>query len=110
MKQYYNKKFNPNYNSFDNVDTNLRRLLAPNPSPFTFHGTGTYIIGKKEIAIIDPGPEINSHINRLLKILNNKNTVHLFITHTHCDHSPAAKIIKEKTVINTIAIFVFCSK
>ena len=97
MKQYYNKKFNPNYNSFDNVDTNLRRLLAPNPSPFTFHGTGTYIIGKKEIAIIDPGPEINSHINRLLKILNNKNTVHLFITHTHCDHSPAAKIIKEKT-------------
>ena len=68
----------------------------PNPSPFTFYGTGTYIIGKNELAIIDPGPNIGSHIEIMLKIINKKTLVHLFITHTHADHSPAAKIIKEK--------------
>ncbi len=97
MKQYYNKKFKPNYHKLEEIDINVIRLLAPNPSPFTFYGTGTYIIGKNELAIIDPGPNIGSHIEIMLKIINKKTLVHLFITHTHADHSPAAKIIKEKT-------------
>ena len=97
MKKYYNKKFKPNYHEIEKVAENVRRLLAPNPSPFTFHGTGTYIIGNNELAIIDPGPNIDSHIESILKIIHKKDLVHLFITHTHADHSPAAKIIKEKT-------------
>ena len=95
MKQYYNKNFKANYNSIETINSNIRRLLAKNPSPFTFYGTGTYIIGNDDIAVIDPGPLIRSHISNLLKLLKGAKKVSLFITHTHADHSPAAKVIKE---------------
>jgi glyoxylase-like metal-dependent hydrolase (beta-lactamase superfamily II) len=96
VKNYYNKEYKANYNDTEIIDKNVRRLLAKNPSPFTFYGTGTYIIGEEEIAIVDPGPIIESHVSNLLKIIQDANKVHLFITHTHADHSPAAKILKEK--------------
>ena len=75
--------------------SNVKRLLAKNPSPFTFYGTGTYIIGHDDLAIIDPGPLIESHIFNLLKLLKSAKKVSLFITHTHADHSPAARVIKD---------------
>ena len=96
MKNYYNKNFEPNYITAEQINSNVRRLLAKNPSAFTFYGTGTYIIGREDIAIIDPGPIIDSHIQNLLKITNKAKRVNLFITHTHADHSPAANIIKAK--------------
>ena len=96
MKQYYNKEFEANYQNAEILDFNVRRLLAPNPSPFTYYGTGTFIIGDQELAIIDPGPKIDKHIDNLIKLIGNIKNVHLFITHTHADHSPAAKILKEK--------------
>ena len=96
MKKYYNKEFKPNYEYAEEVSNNVKRLLAPNPSPFTFHGTGTYIIGNKEIAIIDPGPRIESHVKNLLNIIDKDNIIHIFITHTHTDHSPAAELIKKE--------------
>ena len=95
MKNYYNKNFKANYNTIENIDSNVRRLLAKNPSPFTFYGTGTYIIGHDDLAVIDPGPLVESHIFNLLKLLKSAKKVSLFITHTHADHSPAAKVIKE---------------
>ena len=95
MKRYYNKKFTANYENAEILDVNVKRLLAPNPSPFTFYGTGTYIIGDEEVAVIDPGPKIESHIKNLLKLISQASKVHLFITHTHADHSPASKIIKD---------------
>ena len=95
MKNYYNKNFKANYNTVEIIDSNVKRLLAKNPSPFTFYGTGTYIIGHNDLAIIDPGPLIESHIFNLLKLLKSAKKVSLFITHTHADHSPAAKVIKE---------------
>ena len=91
MKNLYNKDFVPNYKNTEIIDDNVRRLLAPNPSPFTFYGTGTYIIGKKELAIIDPGPKIDTHISSLLDLIEKTSLVHLFITHTHADHSPATR-------------------
>ena len=96
MKKYYNKNFEPNYKIAEVVDTNVKRLLAPNPSPFTFQGTGTYLIGNKEIAIIDPGPRIESHVENLLSIIDKDILIHIFITHTHADHSPAAELIKKE--------------
>jgi len=96
VKKYYNKKFKPNYELAEEVSNNVKRLLAPNPSPFTFHGTGTYIIGNKEIAIIDPGPRIESHVENLLNIIDKDSIIHIFITHTHADHSPAAELIKKE--------------
>lgn len=96
MKNYYNKNFKANYNTVEIIDSNVKRLLAKNPSPFTFYGTGTYIIGHDDdLAIIDPGPLIESHIFNLLKLLKSAKKASLFITHTHADHSPAAKVIKE---------------
>ena len=62
MKNYYNKNFKANYNTVEVIDSNVKRLLAKNPSPFTFYGTGTYIIGNNDLAVIDPGPLIESHI------------------------------------------------
>ena len=56
MKNYYNKNFKANYNTVEIIDSNVKRLLAKNPSPFTFYGTGTYIIGSDDLAVIYPGP------------------------------------------------------
>ena len=95
MKNYYNKNFKANYDAIEDIDGNVKRLLAKNPSPFTFHGTGTYIIGCDDLAVIDPGPLVETHIFNLLKLLKNTKKVSLFITHTHADHSSAARVIKE---------------
>ena len=96
MKRYYNKNIEANYQNVEIIDKNVRRLLAPNPSPFTFHGTGTYVIGDEDLAIIDPGPLLDSHVNGLLKLIGDAKKIHLFITHTHADHSPAANEIKKR--------------
>ena len=71
--------------------------MAPNPGPFTFKGTGTYIIGDGEVAVIDPGPKIEQHVDALLSGLQGEKITHQLITHTHLDHSPAAKLLKERT-------------
>jgi glyoxylase-like metal-dependent hydrolase (beta-lactamase superfamily II) len=69
----------------------IRRIVAPNPSPYTLYGTGTYIIGSGEIAIIDPGPNISSHIDAIITETKGEKITHIFVTHTHADHSPAAR-------------------
>ncbi len=79
------------------LDDNIRRIIAHNPSHFTLHGTGTYIIGKDNVAVIDPGPDDDQHIDNLLKSLEGEKISHIFITHTHKDHSPAAKKLHDIT-------------
>ena len=90
-----------NYESLDNFSPLVRRLMAFNPSPFTLHGTGTYIIGKKQICIIDPGPKLESHIKNIVNLIDKELITHIFITHTHADHSPAAEEIKKITNAKT---------
>ena len=75
----------------------VRRLVAPNASPFTATGTCTYLVGVDEIAIIDPGPADAAHISALLSALGPAPLGHIFITHTHRDHSPAAAKLREAT-------------
>ena len=79
----------------------IRRVVARNPSPFTFKGTGTYIVGHGQVAIIDPGPEIAAHIDALLHALRGEAVTHILITHTHLDHSPAAAAVKRATGAKT---------
>ena len=79
----------------------IRRVVARNPSPFTFKGTGTYIVGHGQVAVIDPGPEIAAHIEALLAALRGETITHILITHTHLDHSPAAAAIKRATGART---------
>jgi glyoxylase-like metal-dependent hydrolase (beta-lactamase superfamily II) len=75
----------------------IRRVVARNPSPFTFKGTGTYVVGSGQVAIIDPGPDLTQHIDALLAALRGETVTHILITHTHIDHSPAAAAIKRAT-------------
>lgn len=90
----FNKNFSPEYGKVTTITPLIRRLVAHNPSPFTFHGTGTYIIGRDKVAIIDPGPAIPSHIHALEKFLETVEISHILITHNHVDHSPAAHPLK----------------
>ena len=92
-----------NYDNIESVSFLVKKLMAPNPSPFTLYGTGTYIIGRKQVCIIDPGPLIDSHINKLLSSIDKKLISHILVTHTHADHSPAANILKEETGAITYA-------
>jgi glyoxylase-like metal-dependent hydrolase (beta-lactamase superfamily II) len=71
--------------------------VARNPSPFTFRGTGTYVIGSGEVAVIDPGPDLTEHVEALLAGLAGERVTHILITHTHRDHSPAAAALKAAT-------------
>src|SRR5262245_55789057 len=75
----------------------VRRILCNNPGPFTFKGTVSYIVGKGKVSIIDPGPLDEPHIAALLDAVRGETVTHIFVTHTHRDHSPAAARIKVET-------------
>src|SRR5215472_7768281 len=81
----------------DDVAPGVRRLLADNPGPFTFKGTLSYIVGRGRVAVIDPGPLDEKHIAALLDAVRGETVTHIFVTHTHRDHSPAAARIKAAT-------------
>ena len=75
----------------------LRRVMANNPSKFTYRGTGTYIVGKGRVAIVDPGPDDADHIDAVLAAVDGERVEALLITHTHRDHSPASRAVAEAT-------------
>jgi glyoxylase-like metal-dependent hydrolase (beta-lactamase superfamily II) len=75
----------------------VRRLLAPNPSPFTFTGTQSYIVGSGDVAVIDPGPAISGHVEALLAALGAERVAAIVCTHTHRDHSPASRPLAAAT-------------
>lgn len=80
----------------------IGRLLAHNPSPFTFRGTGVYLVGDtKRVAVIDPGPNDPRHVASLLAAIGTRTVTHILITHTHRDHSPAAAPLKAATGAKT---------
>jgi glyoxylase-like metal-dependent hydrolase (beta-lactamase superfamily II) len=81
----------------EEVTPGVRRLLCNNPSPFTFKGTVSYIVGHGQVAIIDPGPDDADHIAALLAAVRGETVTHIFVTHTHRDHSPAVPAIKLAT-------------
>jgi glyoxylase-like metal-dependent hydrolase (beta-lactamase superfamily II) len=85
----------------EQVSPLIRRIVAPNPGPFTFTGTCTYIVGTGEVAVIDPGPDLPAHIDAVLNALKNETVAQIVLTHTHRDHSPAAKAIKAATGART---------
>jgi glyoxylase-like metal-dependent hydrolase (beta-lactamase superfamily II) len=81
----------------DSVMPGVRRVLVNNPSPFTFKGTLSYIIGRGKVAIIDPGPADAAHTAALINAVRGETVTHIIITHTHCDHSPGAAALKAAT-------------
>ena len=85
------------YGACDQVSPLIRRVVANNPGPFTFRGTGTYIVGRGEVAVIDPGPDLPEHLAAILKAVEGETITHILITHHHSDHSPLAGPLKAAT-------------
>src|SRR5690349_12269599 len=81
----------------------VRRVLCNNPSPFTFKGTVSYVVGRGKVAIIDPGPDDPSHTAALLDAVRGEAVTHIFVTHTHRDHSPGVPAIKKATGAQVLA-------
>ncbi|WP_420479407.1 MBL fold metallo-hydrolase [Brevundimonas sp. FT23028] len=89
------REFEFEYGRADRVSPRIRRVVADNPGPFTFTGTGTYIIGQDmpgaEVAVIDPGPLDEAHLQALLDAVDGQTVTHILVTHTHRDHAPLAR-------------------
>src|ERR1044072_2430703 len=81
----------------ERIDPLIRRLLAPNPSPFTYSGTQTYIVGNGEVAVIDPGPDLPAHLDALLAAIEGEQVSPILCTHPHRDHSPATRPLQAAT-------------
>ncbi|HJQ57768.1 MAG TPA: MBL fold metallo-hydrolase [Vineibacter sp.] len=79
------------------VTPNVRRVVARNPSAFTFKGTGTYVVGRGKVAIVDPGPDMQDHVDAVLNAVRGETVTHILVTHTHVDHSPATPALKAAT-------------
>lgn len=75
----------------------VRRVLAPNPGAFTYSGTQTYLVGRGEVAVIDPGPAIDTHIEAIVAATAGERIIAILCTHTHRDHSPASPALKGLT-------------
>ncbi|MFL6769687.1 MAG: MBL fold metallo-hydrolase [Sphingomicrobium sp.] len=79
------------------LEPGVGRLLARNPSPFTYFGTQTYLVGEDELVVIDPGPDLPEHVDAIVNALDGRNLAAIACTHTHRDHSPASRALKEAT-------------
>ena len=94
-------EFDCEYGVLVDISPSVRRIVAQNPGPFTFKGTGTYVVGHGKVAVIDPGPDLPAHVDALLEALDGEEITHQLITHTHIDHSPAARLLQQRTGAST---------
>jgi glyoxylase-like metal-dependent hydrolase (beta-lactamase superfamily II) len=87
-------EFNPPVGLAEDMGRGVRRILAPNPSPMTFRGTNTYLLGARDLAVIDPGPLDEAHLEAILGAVGPGQRIsHIFVTHAHLDHSPMAEVL-----------------
>ena len=93
----YVREFEFKYGRADRVSPLIRRVVAENPGPFTFTGTGAHIVGHGEVAVVDPGPDDPRQVEAILKATKGERITHIFVTHSHLDHSPASRPLAEAT-------------
>ena len=99
----FDRSFEPAYGHAVPVAPDVARLTVNNPSAFTFHGTNSYIVGAGDtVALIDPGPEDDAHFECLMRVLGQRTLSHIFVSHTHRDHSPLARRVKDATGAITV--------
>jgi len=99
---YFDQSLPAVYGVSQSLSPKIERVLAHNPSPFTFRGTGVYLIGdESRVAVIDPGPNQPEHLAALAAAIGGREVTHILITHTHRDHSPAAAPLKQMTGAKT---------
>ena len=85
------------YTRLDQVEPGIARVLARNPSAFTYYGTQTYLLGEDELAVVDPGPDLDAHVEALVAAIGGRHVAAICCTHTHRDHSPAARALAQAT-------------
>ncbi len=102
MALEFNTSFEPSYGTAIEVAPGISRLTVNNPSPFTFHGTNTYLVGERELAVIDPGPDDDAHLAALLAAIGGRKVSHILVSHTHRDHSPLARRLQAATGAPTL--------
>ncbi|HYU94556.1 MAG TPA: MBL fold metallo-hydrolase [Sphingomicrobium sp.] len=85
------------YAKLEPVEEGIARVLAHNPSAFTYYGTQTYLLGTDAVAVIDPGPDLPEHVDALVAAIGGRPLVAILCTHTHRDHSPASRALAERT-------------
>ena len=96
--------FDPPVGHAETLETGLRRIVAPNPSPMTYRGTNTYLLGETALAVIDPGPISDSHLTKILDAVGPEQHIsHIIVTHTHLDHSPLARALSDATSAPVLA-------
>jgi len=93
----FNRSLDLKPGQVEEVVPGVRRILCNNPSPFTFKGTMSYIVGQGKVAVVDPGPEDQAHVAALLNAVRGETVTHILVTHTHRDHSLAVPRIKAAT-------------
>ncbi|RWK09381.1 MBL fold metallo-hydrolase [Mesorhizobium sp.] len=103
MALEFDTRFDPAYGQAVTVAPNVLRITARNPSPFTFHGTNSYLVGGDTLAVIDPGPDDDTHLETLLAAIGGRPVSHIFVSHTHRDHSPLAARLKALTGATVLA-------
>jgi glyoxylase-like metal-dependent hydrolase (beta-lactamase superfamily II) len=87
----------PEAGILQDLGNGIARVLAPNPSPMTFWGTNSYLLGDRTVAVIDPGPASPAHLQALLQAIGGRTVTHILVTHSHVDHSPLARPLAEAT-------------
>jgi glyoxylase-like metal-dependent hydrolase (beta-lactamase superfamily II) len=97
MSLEFETAFDPSYGTAVRVAEDVSRVTVNNPGPFTFHGTNSYVVGKDTLAVIDPGPEDDAHFETLMATIAGRPVSHIFVSHTHRDHSPLAARLKAAT-------------
>jgi glyoxylase-like metal-dependent hydrolase (beta-lactamase superfamily II) len=85
------------YAKLEQLEPGIARVLAHNPSAFTYYGTQTYLLGECELAVIDPGPDLPEHLDALEQAIGGRPVAAIMCTHTHRDHSPAARPLADRT-------------
>ena len=103
MALVFDSSFSPEYGKPVELSKGIIRLTVNNPSAFTFHGTNSYIVGHDTLAVIDPGPVDEAHYHALLAAIAGRPVSHIFVSHTHRDHSPLAERLKNELGAKTVA-------
>ena len=103
MTLEFDTRFDPAYGQAVTVAPDVQRVTARNPSPFTFHGTNSYLVGRETLAVIDPGPDDDEHLATLVAAIGGRPVSHIFVSHTHRDHSPLAARLKQRTGATVLA-------
>jgi glyoxylase-like metal-dependent hydrolase (beta-lactamase superfamily II) len=85
------------YAKLEQVEPGIARVLAHNPSAFTYYGTQSYLLGEREVAVVDPGPDLPEHVDALIGAIGERPVTAIMCTHTHRDHSPASRPLAERT-------------